>query len=128
MTQPAEKPPTWAWFAGAAVIVIFVGVMQLFAFVPKIFFPPNDRPTLLAEFWLPTGTPLVRSEEIVLEAQDDDAVVLRHQRHLAEDDVADLVAFDESGEGVGQLEGLAAPLEGLWRQKHGAAEPQQTNE
>ncbi len=30
MSQPAEKPPTWAWFVGAAVIVIFViGLLQL---------------------------------------------------------------------------------------------------
>jgi multidrug efflux pump subunit AcrB len=58
------------WATLAVVALIFVGAMGLMAFVPKIFFPPNDRPTFTAELRLPTGTPLVRSEEIVLEVEE----------------------------------------------------------
>ncbi len=58
------------WASLAAVVVVFLGVMQLFAFVPQIFFPPNDRATLLAELFLPTGTPLAATEEVVQEIED----------------------------------------------------------
>jgi len=57
------------WLSVAAVIVIFVGVMQLAGFVPVIFFPPNERPALLVELFLPTGTPLARTEELVQEVE-----------------------------------------------------------
>jgi multidrug efflux pump subunit AcrB len=57
------------WLTVAAVIVIFVGVMQLAGLVPQIFFPPNDRPTLTVELFLPTGTPLARTEALVEEVE-----------------------------------------------------------
>ena len=78
------------WLTVAAVVVIFVGVMQLFAFVPKIFFPPNDRPTLLAELWLPTGTPLARSEAVVSEVE----AFIRDELLVSDDEIA------AGGEGV----------------------------
>ncbi len=43
-------------------IVIFLVVMQGFGFVPKIFFPAKDRPTFTAEFELPIGAPIERTE------------------------------------------------------------------
>lgn len=49
-----------------AVVGIFVASLQLFRFVPVIFFPDNDRPTLTAELRLPIGTPLARTEEMVI--------------------------------------------------------------
>jgi multidrug efflux pump subunit AcrB len=60
----------YRWASLAIVAVVFVGVMQLFGFVPQIFFPPNDRPTLLAELVLPTGTPLETTEELVSEVEE----------------------------------------------------------
>ena len=39
-----------------AIIVIFIVVMGLFTLVPKIFFPPSDRPQFVIDFWLPEGT------------------------------------------------------------------------
>jgi multidrug efflux pump subunit AcrB len=58
------------WASLGIVIAVFCGVMQLFAVVPQIFFPPNDRPTLLAELFLPTGTPLETTEELVSDVED----------------------------------------------------------
>ena len=43
------------------VLVIFVGALQLFRFVPNIFFPSNDKPIFTAEFTLPVGTPIERT-------------------------------------------------------------------
>ncbi len=57
------------WLSIGAVAVVFFGVMQLMALVPQIFFPPNDRPTLLAEMYLPTGTPLAATEDLVEEVE-----------------------------------------------------------
>ena len=48
-----------------AVVLIFFGSLQLFALVPSIFFPPNDRATLTVELELPIGTPIERTEKIV---------------------------------------------------------------
>lgn len=42
--------------AVGGIIVIFIVVMGLFRLVPKIFFPPSDRPQFVIDFWLPEGT------------------------------------------------------------------------
>ena len=47
------------------VIVIFIGSLQLFQFVPVIFFPDDDRPTLTAQIKLPFGTPLATTESVI---------------------------------------------------------------
>lgn len=47
------------------VALVFVGSLQLFRFVPVIFFPDNDRPTLTAKLELPFGTPLATTEDVV---------------------------------------------------------------
>ena len=49
----------------AAVVLAFLGSFQLFALVPKIFFPDNDRPTFTAQLYMPTGTPLEATELVV---------------------------------------------------------------
>jgi multidrug efflux pump subunit AcrB len=53
-----------------AVVVVFVVSLAGFRFVPNIFFPPNDRPTFTAEIYLPTGTPVTRTETVVAEIED----------------------------------------------------------
>lgn len=53
------------WLSAGGVVVIFVGVLQLFAFIPNIFFPPKDRPMFTAELELPIGTPIERTEAVV---------------------------------------------------------------
>ncbi len=55
------------WKTVAIVALVFFGSMQLFAFVPAIFFPPNERASLIAELRLPTGTPLARTSELTAE-------------------------------------------------------------
>jgi multidrug efflux pump subunit AcrB len=57
------------WRGVIVVALVFLGAMRLFGLVPAIFFPPNERQTLTAELWLPTGTPLARTEEVVLEVE-----------------------------------------------------------
>jgi len=57
------------WLTVAAVALLFVGVMSLMRYVPNIFFPPNDRPTLTAELRLPTGTPLAATARVVDEVE-----------------------------------------------------------
>ncbi len=47
------------------VAVVFVAAMALFRLVPVIFFPPNDKPLLKVELFLPTGTPLAATQQVV---------------------------------------------------------------
>jgi len=51
------------------VVLVFIGAMQLFRFVPNIFFPPNDKPIFTAEFTLPVGTPIERTATVVDEIE-----------------------------------------------------------
>ncbi|NIM20448.1 MAG: AcrB/AcrD/AcrF family protein [Candidatus Latescibacteria bacterium] len=51
-------------------IVAFLIAMQGFRFVPKIFFPPSDKAIFTAEFTLPMGSPIERTEEMVLKIED----------------------------------------------------------
>lgn len=65
------------WVSVALVALAFVGTMQLFGLIPAIFFPPNERSTLTAELYLPTGTPLARTEEVVVEIEEFIGTTLR---------------------------------------------------
>ena len=88
------------WTAVALVVATFIGVMQLMAFVPQIFFPPNERPTFTAEFRLPTGTPLARSEEVVLEVERflrDNLLLTEEQLAAGEEGVINWAAFVGEG-------------------------------
>jgi multidrug efflux pump subunit AcrB len=51
------------------VSVAFTVALYGMAKVPNIFFPPNDRPTFTLEVDLPEGTPLARTEQVVLELE-----------------------------------------------------------
>jgi multidrug efflux pump len=53
------------WMTILATVLIFIGVLQLTAFIPNIFFPANDKPLMYAELKLPVGTPLVKTEELL---------------------------------------------------------------
>ena len=54
------------WLAVAGTVLLFVGALSLFRYIPIIFFPDNDRPTLVAQLIYPVGTPIRRTEETVL--------------------------------------------------------------
>ncbi|MFC1528913.1 efflux RND transporter permease subunit [Candidatus Latescibacterota bacterium] len=48
---------------------IFVLAMYAFGFVPALFFPNDDKPIMTAEFSLPLGTPIERTELVVEEIE-----------------------------------------------------------
>jgi len=80
----------YRWASLALVVVIFMGVMQLAGFVPVIFFPPNERPTLMVELFLPTGSPVAKTEEMVEE----------FERFLSENLLLTPVQLEAGEEGV----------------------------
>ncbi|APG27962.1 acriflavine resistance protein B [Syntrophotalea acetylenivorans] len=52
------------------VLLIFMVAMASFRFVPKMFFPPHNKPIFSAELRLPVGTPLKRMEAVVQQIED----------------------------------------------------------
>ncbi len=48
-----------------AAIAIFIGAMQLTAFIPAMFFPTSDRAFLRGSFTLPIGTPIEQTNMMV---------------------------------------------------------------
>ncbi len=57
------------WWSLAAVAVLFVVALQGLRFIPSIFFPPNDRPTLTVELDLPAATPIERTDAVVAQIE-----------------------------------------------------------
>ncbi|HID28894.1 MAG TPA: efflux RND transporter permease subunit, partial [Desulfobacterales bacterium] len=57
------------WVTLGVIAVLFTIAMKGFSCVPVIFFPPNDRPTFTAEIELPVGTPIERTEDVVMEVE-----------------------------------------------------------
>jgi multidrug efflux pump subunit AcrB len=74
----------------AAVALVFFLTMQAFALVPMMFFPPNDRPTFLAELRLPAGSSLENTDRVVTEIE----------RFLGEEMLIDANAIANEEEGV----------------------------
>lgn len=64
------------WLSLGATAAVFVGSMFLFGLVPKIFFPPQDRAFFMADFTLPPGTPIDRTDAMVeaIDAHIDEAL------------------------------------------------------
>jgi len=58
------------WLAVAGTLAIFFGSLSLFGYIPVIFFPESDRPTLVAQLIYPVGTPIQRTEETVLAVEE----------------------------------------------------------
>jgi multidrug efflux pump subunit AcrB len=50
-------------------VVVFILALQGFRFLPNIFFPPNDKTVFTAEFELPIGTPIERTEAVMREIE-----------------------------------------------------------
>ncbi len=61
----------------AGVAVVFAAAIYSARYVPVIFFPPDDRPTFTAELALPIGTPIERTEEVVVAVEEFIAAELR---------------------------------------------------
>lgn len=54
----------------AGIVAIFIIAIQGFRLVPQIFFPPNDKAIFTAEFTLPMGSPIERTEEMVAKIEE----------------------------------------------------------
>jgi len=83
-----------------AVVAVFWGSLKLFAFVPVIFFPDNDRATLIAEWKLPIGTPLASTERVVEEIEafmGEELVVTPEEALAGEEGVTDWVTYIGDG-------------------------------
>jgi multidrug efflux pump len=52
-----------------AVILVFIIALQGLGYVPKLFFPENDRATFTIELNLPEGTPIKRTQNIVSQVE-----------------------------------------------------------
>jgi multidrug efflux pump len=52
------------------ISLAFVLSLGAFRFLPKLFFPPNEKPIFFAELKLPVGTPLQRTEAVVQRIED----------------------------------------------------------
>ncbi|MDJ0927211.1 MAG: efflux RND transporter permease subunit [Gammaproteobacteria bacterium] len=53
------------WLSLAGAIAIFAITLQGFAFIPQLFYPPNDAPTFTVDLELPVGTPIERTDEVM---------------------------------------------------------------
>lgn len=73
------------WLSIGVIFLVFVASLQLFALVPNIFFPPQDRTLFMADFVLPPGAPIARTEEMV-EVIDG---YVRDELLVGDDDVQD---------------------------------------
>lgn len=49
----------------SAIVLLFVGCLSLFRFIPFIFMPPSDRPLVTVNIELPEGTDIARTESVV---------------------------------------------------------------
>ncbi len=88
------------WLSIVVVALVFLGTMQLFGLIPAIFFPPNERASLTAELELPTGTPLARTEEIVIEVErfiEENLRVTPEQIETGRDGVTNWATFIGEG-------------------------------
>ncbi len=59
------KLSRWPILTLVCVGMVFILSIKGLDYVPKIFFPKNDRPTFTAELEFPEGTPIQRTEEVV---------------------------------------------------------------
>ncbi len=57
-------------FTVIVVIVLFTIAMMSFRFLPNIFFPSNDKPIFTAELVFPVGSPLSRTEAMILDLEE----------------------------------------------------------
>ncbi|MCA9753423.1 MAG: efflux RND transporter permease subunit [Gemmatimonadetes bacterium] len=70
------------WVTMLGVFVLFFLAMQAFRFVPNIFFPSDDTPILSAEFELPVGSRIQRTDDVVRRFEEK----LEEYRQGPEDD------------------------------------------
>ena len=87
------------------VVAIFIVALQGMAFIPSIFFPPSDKAIFTAEFELPIGTAIERTEAVVEEIDRFIARELTADRSGAAGPGGVLAAQSDLG-GSGRSEGV----------------------
>ncbi len=65
-----------------ALLAVFIGVMNLFQFVPKKFFPDKDRNLVAVKIELPIGTAIERNEYVINQVEEylRDSLQINDQR------------------------------------------------
>ncbi|TDI86160.1 MAG: efflux RND transporter permease subunit [Caldithrix sp.] len=82
-------------------VILLIAALQLTPFIPKIFFPANDKPVMYGELRLPVGTPLAKTEKMVSELdafiKSELQVVPGKDAHASDRGVLTWCAFIGSG-------------------------------
>ena len=91
---PALKRP---WVALALVILVFFGAMQLFRFVPNIFFPSDDTPLFSATFELPVGSRIERTDDVVRAFEERLATLVKPADDPEADGILNFASFVGEG-------------------------------
>jgi multidrug efflux pump len=71
------------WLTVAGVVIAFVLAIQGMAYVPSIFYPPNERPTFTVEVDLPEGSPIERTDIVTAGIENFMAETLSRQQDEA---------------------------------------------
>ncbi len=91
---PALRRP---WVALALVILVFFGAMQLFRFVPNIFFPSDDTPLFSATFELPVGSRIERTDDVVRAFEERLATLTKPADDPGADGILNFASFVGEG-------------------------------
>ncbi|HQV31638.1 MAG TPA: efflux RND transporter permease subunit, partial [Calditrichia bacterium] len=83
------------------IVVLFYASTFLLPFIPAIFFPPNDKPVMYAEFQYPVGTPLEKTrrmaEKVEAFIQDSLIALYGEDRAVLQEGVIDWTSFVGEG-------------------------------
>ncbi len=83
------------------ILAIFFAALQLNSVIPNIFFPPNDKPVMYAEFRLPVGTPLTKTETMVHQIErfilEDMMAEYDSNAEVTKDGIIDFTSFIGAG-------------------------------
>ncbi len=79
------------------VLLVFMIAMASFRFVPKMFFPPHNKPIFSAELRLPVGTPLKRMEAVVQQIEDFMRAEMMADPEKAQEGLVSWVSYIGSG-------------------------------
>lgn len=58
------------WISVGIVVLLFFGAMQLSRFIPSLFFPKSNMPSMYVELEFPMGTPIERTEQMVNDLEE----------------------------------------------------------
>lgn len=70
------------WLSIIGICLVFYGAILGFQQVPRIFFPPSDKPLIKVDYEMPIGTSIAHTEEVISQLEDYlvDALKVNEQR------------------------------------------------